>query len=145
MVATVSLATARLFLSIKSLGARLTLDPEWILNNIELSRVQARANARLGATDAELLIEIDAIDSLPDVSGMFGSGSDSGFSSSGRSGSGLRWRDGGIRSTRVGAMDDDGLAAAAFGDVGGETKLGKEEAWALVEVHRSPRPESLSA
>ncbi|KAL6307806.1 hypothetical protein BKA93DRAFT_815776 [Sparassis latifolia] len=50
----ISIATSHLMLSIRSLAANLSIDPNWLLNNAELSRVQWRK----GAHDGELIVEI---------------------------------------------------------------------------------------
>ena len=47
-------------LGIRSLAARLSLEPEWLLNNTELSRVNWKRGPRTG----ELIVEIDAIEDV---------------------------------------------------------------------------------
>jgi hypothetical protein len=44
-------------LSIHSLAANLGTDPEWLLNNLELSRVRWKKGAHAG----ELLVEVDVV------------------------------------------------------------------------------------
>ncbi|KAG6379678.1 hypothetical protein JVT61DRAFT_10199 [Boletus reticuloceps] len=56
-------------LSIKSLAATLHVDPGWLLNHAELSRVHWRQ----GSTDGEIVVE--AFD-LPDMSSPPGAGKD---------------------------------------------------------------------
>ena len=45
-------------LGIRSLAAQLSLEPDWLLNNTELSRV----NWKRGPRSGELIVEIDAIE-----------------------------------------------------------------------------------
>ena len=53
-----SVAVSRLMLSIRSLAARLSLEPDWLLNNTELGRV----NWKPGRREGELIVEVDAIE-----------------------------------------------------------------------------------
>ncbi|KAI0756129.1 hypothetical protein C8Q80DRAFT_1090864 [Daedaleopsis nitida] len=53
-----SVSVSRLMLSIRSLAARLSVAPDWLLNNTELGRV----NWKPGLRDGELIVEIDAIE-----------------------------------------------------------------------------------
>lgn len=50
-----SVAVSRLMLSIRSLAAQLSLEPDWLLNHTELGRV----NWKPGGRDGELIVEID--------------------------------------------------------------------------------------
>ncbi|KAI0801418.1 hypothetical protein C8Q74DRAFT_490241 [Fomes fomentarius] len=50
-----SVAVSRLMLSIRSLAAQLSLEPDWLLNHTELGRV----NWKPGSRDGELIVEID--------------------------------------------------------------------------------------
>ncbi|KAI0779007.1 hypothetical protein BD413DRAFT_632767 [Trametes elegans] len=51
-----AISVSRLMLSIRSLAARLSVSPDWLLNNTELSRV----NWKPGARNGELIVEIEA-------------------------------------------------------------------------------------
>ena len=53
-----SVSVSRLMLGIRSLAAQLSLEPDWLLNNTELSRV----NWKRGPRSGELIVEIDAIE-----------------------------------------------------------------------------------
>ncbi|EJF67423.1 hypothetical protein DICSQDRAFT_165251 [Dichomitus squalens LYAD-421 SS1] len=53
-----SIAVSRLMLRIRSLAAQLSLEPDWLLNNTELSRV----NWKRGPRNGEIIVEIDAIE-----------------------------------------------------------------------------------
>ena len=55
MLSATSVAVSRLILSLHSLAANLAVDPKWLLNNAELSRVRWRKGAR----DGELIVEVD--------------------------------------------------------------------------------------
>jgi len=55
MPAATSAAMSRLMFSIRSLSAFLGTDPEWILSNLEMSRIQWTKGAR----DGELWVEVD--------------------------------------------------------------------------------------
>lgn len=57
MLTVVCVAMARLLLSIHSLAEGLSTDPEWLLNHVEVERLALKA--RKGATDGELLVDID--------------------------------------------------------------------------------------
>ncbi|TCD64751.1 hypothetical protein EIP91_003673 [Steccherinum ochraceum] len=56
MLSACSVAVSRLILNMQSLAAGLSLDPKWLLNNAELSRVRWRKGSR----DGELIVEVDA-------------------------------------------------------------------------------------
>lgn len=58
MLCITSISVSRVMLSIHSLAANLGTDPEWLLNNVELSRVRWTK----GAHDGELIVEIDVVD-----------------------------------------------------------------------------------
>ncbi|KAI0931217.1 hypothetical protein AcV7_001348 [Taiwanofungus camphoratus] len=94
MLATSSLSVSRLMLSIHSLAATLSMEPDWLLNNAELSRVRWKKWAREG----ELLVEIYAIEEehveLDDV--MHGERPDTPY----------------LHSTRVDVYDDEVLPGA---------------------------------
>lgn len=47
-------------LGLRSLAANLSLDPEWVLNQTELSRVPWR----YGGADGELVVEVDGLDGI---------------------------------------------------------------------------------
>lgn len=47
-------------LSIRCLAASLSLQPDWLLNNTELNRV----NWKHGSHDGELIVEVDAFEDL---------------------------------------------------------------------------------
>jgi len=47
-----------MMLSIHSLAAKIGTNPEWLLSNLELSRVRWTK----GAHDGELIVEVDAVD-----------------------------------------------------------------------------------
>ncbi|KAI0370072.1 hypothetical protein BV20DRAFT_944893 [Pilatotrama ljubarskyi] len=53
-----AVSVSRLMLSIRSLAARLSVSPDWLLNNTELARV----NWKPGARNGELIVEIDPIE-----------------------------------------------------------------------------------
>ncbi|PIL31182.1 hypothetical protein GSI_05879 [Ganoderma sinense ZZ0214-1] len=53
-----SVAVSRLMLSIRCLAASLSLQPNWLLNNTELSRV----NWKHGPHDGELIVEVEAFE-----------------------------------------------------------------------------------
>ncbi|KAI8980564.1 hypothetical protein BD414DRAFT_492584 [Trametes punicea] len=53
-----SVSVSRLMLSIRSLAARLSVSPDWLLNNTELSRVNWKPGPRQG----ELIVEIDPVE-----------------------------------------------------------------------------------
>jgi hypothetical protein len=53
MLATTSIAVSRIMFSIHSLAAKLGSDSAWLLNNLELSRVEWRK----GAHEGELIVE----------------------------------------------------------------------------------------
>ncbi|TBU48275.1 hypothetical protein BD309DRAFT_1015745 [Dichomitus squalens] len=53
-----SIAVSRLMLGIRSLAAELSLEPDWLLNNTELSRV----NWKRGPRNGEIIVEIDTIE-----------------------------------------------------------------------------------
>ncbi|KAM5539347.1 hypothetical protein V8D89_006981 [Ganoderma adspersum] len=55
-----SVAVSRLMLSIRCLAASLSLQPDWLLNNTELNRV----NWKHGSHDGELIVEVDAFEDL---------------------------------------------------------------------------------
>jgi len=55
MLSATSVAVSRLILNMQSLAANLSLDPKWLLNNAELSRVRWRKGSR----DGELIVEVD--------------------------------------------------------------------------------------
>ncbi|KAF9218966.1 hypothetical protein BS17DRAFT_471032 [Gyrodon lividus] len=57
IVASIAVAVARVMLSIRSVAATAHVDPEWLLNHAELSRVQWRR----GAVDGEIIVEAGAI------------------------------------------------------------------------------------
>ncbi|KAI1786801.1 hypothetical protein LXA43DRAFT_897234 [Ganoderma leucocontextum] len=52
------ISVSRLMLSIRSLAASLSLQPDWLLNNTELNRV----NWKHGPRDGELIVEVDAFE-----------------------------------------------------------------------------------
>jgi hypothetical protein len=58
MLAVTSASISRVMLSIHSLAAKIGTDPEWLLSNLELSRVRWTK----GSHDAELIVEVDAVD-----------------------------------------------------------------------------------
>ncbi|KAI0352280.1 hypothetical protein OH77DRAFT_1523532 [Trametes cingulata] len=58
LLAIAAVSVSRLMLSIRSLAARLSVSPDWLLNNTELSRV----NWKPGARNGELIVEIDPIE-----------------------------------------------------------------------------------
>ncbi|KAH9854418.1 hypothetical protein C2E23DRAFT_884010 [Lenzites betulinus] len=53
-----AVSVSRLMLSIRSLAEQLSVSPDWLLNNTELSRVNWKQGARLG----ELIVEIEPIE-----------------------------------------------------------------------------------
>ncbi|KAH8094645.1 hypothetical protein BXZ70DRAFT_1009940 [Cristinia sonorae] len=55
LLSATSIAVSRLILSMHSLAANLSLDPKWLLNNAELSRVQWRKGSR----DGEIIVEVN--------------------------------------------------------------------------------------
>jgi len=57
-VGTTVVSVCRAMLSIRSLAATHHVDPEWLLNHAELSRVQWRR----GANKGEIIVEINEID-----------------------------------------------------------------------------------
>ncbi|KIK39867.1 hypothetical protein CY34DRAFT_807768 [Suillus luteus UH-Slu-Lm8-n1] len=60
-VGTTVVSVCRAMLSIRSLAATYHVDPAWILNHAELSRVQWRR----GASEGEIYVEVDELDGLP--------------------------------------------------------------------------------
>jgi hypothetical protein len=58
MLVITSVSMSRVMLSIHSLAANLGTDPEWLLNNVELSRVHWTK----GAHDGELIVVVDSRD-----------------------------------------------------------------------------------
>ncbi|KII92796.1 hypothetical protein PLICRDRAFT_37590 [Plicaturopsis crispa FD-325 SS-3] len=60
MMAVTSVCMSRMILGLRSLAADLSLDPEWVLNRAELSRVPWR----YGAEDGELYVDVDAGDDI---------------------------------------------------------------------------------
>ncbi|KAH8094644.1 hypothetical protein BXZ70DRAFT_1033918 [Cristinia sonorae] len=59
LLSATSIAVSRLILSMHSLAANLSLDPKWLLNNAELSRVRWRKGSR----DGEIIVEVDSAES----------------------------------------------------------------------------------
>lgn len=57
-VATTVVSVCRAMLSIRSLAATYHVDPAWLLNHAELSRVQWRR----GATEGEIFVEVTEMD-----------------------------------------------------------------------------------
>ncbi|KAI0640252.1 hypothetical protein C8Q77DRAFT_1045330 [Trametes polyzona] len=55
-----AVSVSRLMLSIRSLAERLSVSPDWLLNNTELSRV----NWKPGTRNGELIVEIDPIEDV---------------------------------------------------------------------------------
>ena len=60
LLALSSIAVSRLMLSIRSLAASLSLQPDWLLNNTELNRV----NWKLGPREGEIVVEMDTFEDL---------------------------------------------------------------------------------
>ncbi|KII92801.1 hypothetical protein PLICRDRAFT_37594 [Plicaturopsis crispa FD-325 SS-3] len=67
-LAITSICTSRIVLSLRSLAADLSLDPQWVLNHAELSRVPWRR----GNADGELLVEVDAFEGVDSVVALNG-------------------------------------------------------------------------
>lgn len=63
VLAATSVAVSQLILNMQSLAANLDLDPKWLLNNAELSRVRWRKGSR----DGELIVEVDVAEEDPDM------------------------------------------------------------------------------
>ncbi|KAG0708135.1 hypothetical protein DFH29DRAFT_893160 [Suillus ampliporus] len=59
-VATTAVSVCRAMLSIRSLAATYHVDPAWLLNHAELSRVQWRR----GATEGEIFVEVNEMDAI---------------------------------------------------------------------------------
>ncbi|THH26831.1 hypothetical protein EUX98_g7356 [Antrodiella citrinella] len=64
-LASTSVAVSRLILNMQSLASNLSLDPKWLLNNAELSRVRWRKGSR----DGEIIVEVDVAEVDSDGSG----------------------------------------------------------------------------
>lgn len=60
-VGTTVVSVCRAMLSIRSLAATYHVDPAWLLNHAELSRVQWRR----GASEGEIYVEVDEMDGFP--------------------------------------------------------------------------------
>ncbi|TFK56401.1 hypothetical protein OE88DRAFT_12702 [Heliocybe sulcata] len=62
MVGVVSLCMSRVMFSIHSLADNLNCDPDWLLNHLELSRV----NWKKGENDGELVVEMEVVEARED-------------------------------------------------------------------------------
>ncbi|EPQ53401.1 hypothetical protein GLOTRDRAFT_78408 [Gloeophyllum trabeum ATCC 11539] len=62
MIGLVSVCMSRVMFSIHSLAENLNCDPDWLLNHVELSRV----NWKKGSTDGELMVEMDVVEATED-------------------------------------------------------------------------------
>ncbi|EPQ60057.1 hypothetical protein GLOTRDRAFT_123816 [Gloeophyllum trabeum ATCC 11539] len=62
MIGLVSVCMSRVMFSIHSLAENLNCDPDWLLNHVELSRV----NWKKGSTDGELVVEMDVVEATED-------------------------------------------------------------------------------
>lgn len=93
MLGLTSVSISRVMLSIHSLAAKTNTDPEWLLNNVELSRVKWKR----GAHDCELLVDVDVVEDDFELStpGQSRPHSYAGINVS-------------VKTTRIGVVDDSG-------------------------------------
>lgn len=59
LLAILSIGASRLLLSIRTLAARLDADPEFIFNEMELTRIQGFGRMRQGAHKGEIYVDIE--------------------------------------------------------------------------------------